>query len=244
MSSTETASQRNQLDERIARYTKIGVPIATILVAIAVAITTGVHIAILVLAGGALVLVIATFWASIRTLLGEASLSGADAYALGAPRLEEEQKRAILRTLKDLEFEHGVGKISEEDYQELVTKYRAEAKRLLRLLDEEANPRRRRVEALLLERLRSEGLIDKTDHVPEAEHPAQATAPTERALSKKAKKLKKRAKHAAPAPRAQHDCSKCGTPNDADAVFCKKCGARQTSDSPSAQDSQDEAEAR
>lgn len=145
---------------QMTTYLKVGVPVGTIVLALIAGFVQGTSLAILVLAGGALIAVIATFWASVRTLFGETPLSGADAYALGAPRTEEEQKHAVLRALKDLEFERSVGKISEEDYQALVTKYRTEAKRLLRLLDTEAQPQRAYVESLIEKRLRREGLLD------------------------------------------------------------------------------------
>ncbi|MEO5728004.1 MAG: zinc ribbon domain-containing protein, partial [Byssovorax sp.] len=212
--------------------------------------------AILVLAGGALIGVIAIFWASVRTLLGETPLSGADAYAIAAPRSEEEQKRAVLRALKDLEFERSVGKISEEDYGELVARYRGEAKRLLRQLDEEAQPRRERVEALVAKRLRREGLAgaaavtatEKTDDESGATTPAESDdegrkSADSAARAGKAKKRKKpreaaaiEAQEAQEAPEASitpaaeaktRTCAECGTKNDPDAVFCKKCGARQ-----------------
>src|SRR5215218_9781181 len=128
---TDSKPSTNQDDGADARsvvgYLKVGVPVGTIVLALLAGYVQGPSIAILVLAGGALIAVIATFWASVRTLFGETPLSGADAYALGAPRSEEEQKQAVLRALKDLEFERSVGKISEEDYKALVAKYRAEA---------------------------------------------------------------------------------------------------------------------
>jgi ribosomal protein L40E len=127
-------------------------------VAIVVGLIQGAQAVLLLLIGAALVGVITLFWNSLRTLLGETPLSGADAYAIAAPRAEEEQKQAVLRALKDLEFERSVGKISDEDYAVLVTKYRAEAKRLLRVIEEEARPRRERVEWLVKERLIAAGL--------------------------------------------------------------------------------------
>jgi ribosomal protein L40E len=127
-------------------------------VAVIVGIVQGAGAAFLVLIAAALITVIALFWSSVRTLLGETPLSGADAYALAAPRAEEEQKQAVLRALKDLEFERSVGKISDEDYAALVAKYRAEAKRLLRVLEEDAKPRRQKVEGLVHARLVEAGL--------------------------------------------------------------------------------------
>jgi len=252
--------------------------VAVVYVALGVAanLVGGPGVLILLLAGGALVAVIAVFWASIRTLFGETPLSGADAYALGAPRAEEEQKQAVLRALKDLEFERSVGKISEEDYQVLVARYRAEAKRLLRLLDADAQPRRQQVEALVTDHLRKEGLLDPAQGTPyqgrdeEASHQGEAAegakvsegsaeAPAEEARETAPKPQKKKRKSGAaakakdePAAKPKDElaalveegegegegegekpavkeqvCSECGTINDSDAVFCKKCGARQ-----------------
>jgi ribosomal protein L40E len=251
--SEKTAADRSPTTRSPAEYLKPGVPLVTLAVMIVVGAFVGPGPAILVLAGGALVGVIATFWASIRTLFGETPLSGADAYAIGAPRAEEEQKQAVLRALKDLEFERSVGKISEEDYQVLVARYRAEAKRLLRVLDADARPRREQVEALVTSHLRKEGLLEDQGEgagekaQPEAREEAGAAADEEResAPAKQGKKKKRKGGAAAktreetdelaalvgeeatkPAQKEQV-CSECGTINDADAVFCKKCGARQ-----------------
>lgn len=104
---------------------------------------------VLVLVAASLIGVIAAFWSSLRALIGETKLTGADAFALGAPRAEEEQKRAVLRALKDLEFERSVGKISEDDYRVLVSQYRAEAKKLLRQIDKGSEEQRRRAAELV-----------------------------------------------------------------------------------------------
>jgi hypothetical protein len=226
----------DELEQQITRYAKIGLPVLVVVGALFAGILVDVSTAILVLASGALLGVIATFWASLRTLLGETPLSGADAYAIGAPpRAEEEQKRAVIRALKDLEFEHDVGKISDEDYHALVTKYRAEAKRLLRALDEDAAPRRERAEALVMRRLRQEGLLeDETAEDDDAKDEAPASEPDVEAPPAKAraeaprKKKGKKAKKDAPSPAGAEGraCASCSTVNDVDAVFCKKCGAR------------------
>lgn len=118
----------------------------------------GPPVVVLLLAATALVGVVAAFWGSVRALIGETRLSGADAFAIGAPRAEEEQKRAVLRALKDLEFERSVGKISDEDYGVLVTRYREDAKRLLRLIDQASAEQRQRAEVLVDSRLRLAGV--------------------------------------------------------------------------------------
>lgn len=160
--------------------------------AMVVGFIQGAGAAILVLIAAALISVIALFWSSVRTLLGETPLSGADAFAIAAPRAEEEQKQAILRALKDLEFERSVGKISEADYVALVTKYRAEAKRLLRVIEEDSKPRRDRVEELVRNRLIEAGLAPAEQAVMVQEYPPQA--------EEKKKKKKKKGEPVRPEP--------------------------------------------
>jgi hypothetical protein len=174
-----TRERLDAMARRLAGYATLGIPVGAVVLALIVGVIQGPAAAVLVLAASALIAVIAIFWASVRTLLGETPLSGADAYALGAPRAEEEQKRAILRALKDLDFERSVGKISDEDHKALTSKYRNEAKRLLRLLDEEAQPRRERAEAMVLRRLRKEGLVDQIDAPYRAAPPRTGEARTE-----------------------------------------------------------------
>lgn len=139
---------------RISRGTVAAVlPVVTIVTAVVVGVALGVELSLLVIAGGALAGVIALLWASVQSLTGESPLTLEEAMTLGAPSAEEEQKRAVLRALKDLDFERSVGKISDEDYTELSERYRAEAKRLMQLLDEGAQPERERAEKALRERL-------------------------------------------------------------------------------------------
>jgi hypothetical protein len=123
-------------------------PVVSIAAALAMGAAYGVGTALLTLAGGVLLIVISILWASVRTLSGEAAITLDEAIALGAPTAAEEQKRAVLQALKDLEFERSVGKIDEADYQELVQRYRAEAKRLLRAVDEDLAPLRERAAGL------------------------------------------------------------------------------------------------
>jgi ribosomal protein L40E len=234
--------ESRELDQQIAGYLRFGLPVATVVCATVGGVLQGAAAVVLVLAAGALVGVIAIFWASIRTLVGETALSGADAYALGAPRAEEEQKRAVLRALKDLEFERSVGKISDEDYQALVAKYRAEGKRLMRMLDHDALPGRQKVEDLVAERLYREGLVEPSKEPYRGAEPQTKQIKKKKANGSKAEvaaaKPASAAAAAAPpekvsAPEKTDEkpaCASCGTRNDPDAVFCKKCGAKQAAD--------------
>jgi hypothetical protein len=60
--------------------------------------------------------------------------------------LAEERDRA-LAALKELEFDHRTGKISDEDYRALVGPYRRRATEALRALDARKQPPRERVRA-------------------------------------------------------------------------------------------------
>lgn len=68
---------------------------------------------------------------------GEDRLVELDPVALARLQLAEERDRAF-GALKELEFDHRTGKVSDEDYRELVGPLRADAARALTALDENA----------------------------------------------------------------------------------------------------------
>lgn len=216
-------------------------PPVVVLIAIVVGVFRGLPVAMLVLACGMLLLIIWLLWNSLQGLTGETPISLEEALGLGAPSAEEEQKRAVLRALKDLEYEHSVGKISEEDYRALTTRYRAEAKVLLRSLDETLAPKREHAEKLLQQRLAEAKAGEKPrkgkkarkppkqhaerqEPAPKAdvEEEAEATSAPEPELPAD----KASAPRTTPAPRAPtRRCAECETRNDLDARFCKSCGS-------------------
>jgi len=147
---------------------RVALPVVTIVGAVVAGVSFGVEISLLVVAAGALAGVIALLWASVQALTGESPLTLDEALTLGAPSAEEEQKRAVLRALKDLDFERGVGKISEDDYTELSTRYREDAKRLIQLIDAGSEFERERAEKAL------SALLEKAPPPPEP-----AAKPTE-----------------------------------------------------------------
>jgi len=119
----------------------------TLALAVGSAMTFGFPTMLLVLAGGALCLVISLAWTSLEKLGGSSELSLDEALALAAPTAAEEQKRAVLRTLKDLEYERSVGKITPEDFEATSAHFRAEAKRLIAEADSSLGTRLERAEA-------------------------------------------------------------------------------------------------
>ena len=132
-------------------------PLSVLVLATVLGQFFGLGAGLLIVAGGTLGGSIWLLWSSLQGIGGDAPITLEEALSLGAPSAEEEQKRAVLRALKDLEYERAVGKISDEDYQSLAEFYRVEAKRLLRAVDSDLNPERERAERILAERLASRG---------------------------------------------------------------------------------------
>ncbi|HWL87456.1 MAG TPA: hypothetical protein VNO21_16745, partial [Polyangiaceae bacterium] len=100
------AARTDDAERRLARRVAVGLPLFTIVAALAVGAVASVGPALLVLAGGTLVGTVALLWASLRTLGGDAPLP-MDIEALDARAHRstdaEERKREVLRALKDLE---------------------------------------------------------------------------------------------------------------------------------------------
>jgi hypothetical protein len=202
-SAAQERAKADATERALARATAVGLPAATVLGAFVVGFLFGVAPAILVLAAGALVSVIGLLWASLRTLGGDAPLPEGLVDATMKRALvtdRAERKRRVLRALKDLELEHSIGKIDDEDYADISARYREQARAILKEQDVEIEPLRAKAEALARAHLSKTGLSDEpaTDEAPAA----MAAAPTRVA------------------------CPKCATSNEPDAAFCKKCGTR------------------
>jgi hypothetical protein len=193
---------------------------AVVLTALVVGATSGLGPSLLVLASGMLTGVVLLFWSSLGRLTGESPLSLEEAVGLGAPSPEEERKRSILRALKDLEYERSVGKISEEDFAELSARYRAEAKALLKLIDAESAPMRKRAEELLAARLRE----DKDAEKPRKSKKKKTKTPGATAAHAEATAGDVVPAVDAPEPSGRTACPSCSTANEPDAAFCKRCG--------------------
>jgi hypothetical protein len=164
------------------------------------------------LAGLALVSVLTALWQSLRVvLLGGAGGASAEptmthdaqkSRALAREVLLRE-KTTLLQAIRDVRFEHDLGKISDADLERLDAQYRLRARTLLSELEAQLAPYRDRARALL-------GLTETGDA------PVSVPAPMP-VLDSLSPSL----------------CASCSTTNDPDAVFCKKCGARMTSEAAS-----------
>ncbi len=125
----------------------------------------------------------------------------------------EREKALVLRSIKELEFDRAMGKVSPRDFDEMSARLRARAMMLIRQADEGATGYRELIERELSARLvtRSRGAATRPPSTPpEPDELMLSDAPDEAPASGSL--------HAAPR------CEACGTANDADAAFCKRCG--------------------
>lgn len=140
--------------------------------------------------------------AALRTLAPLTGSSRAEGRHVRGGRTRaglEREKTLLLRSLKELEFDRAMGKLSEKDFAEMSARLRGRAARILRQLDEDTGYR------AAIERE-----IERRVGAGEAEAPSSAGTEASGAR----------------AGAASLECPGCGTPNDADARFCKRCGAR------------------
>jgi hypothetical protein len=191
-------------------------PLLTLIAAITSGALFGVQLVVLTLAAAALLLIIFLLWSSVQALAGESELTFEEAFSFGARSAEEEQKRAVLRALKDLEYERSVGKISEEDYHEYAARYRAEAKRLIQNLNEHLAEQRQQVERELERRLaKASGTPAPVSAEPES------TLGSARGPEETPEIEPKEPEKSQPSGLA---CRQCQVQNELDARFCKACG--------------------
>jgi hypothetical protein len=99
----------------------------------------------------------------------------------------EREKTLTLRSIKELEFDRAMGKVSEKDFEEMAGRLRSRALTLMKELDEGRSDYRTLIERELNARLSRQG---------GGAHRRAAAA----------------------------RCSACGSDNDVDAAFCKRCG--------------------
>lgn len=117
----------------------------------------------------------------------------------------EREKNLVLRSIKELEFDRAMGKVSATDYDEIVGRLRSRAVRLLQQLDNAGSGYRELVERDLARRLVKAGASQAGQRAEgKGQEETGARGEGQRAMS----------------------CASCGTSNDSDARFCKSCGTK------------------
>ena len=143
----------------------------------------------------------------------------------------EREKTLVLRSIKELEFDRAMGKLSPKDFEEMSGRLRARALSLMKELDEGGSGYREIIERELNARLASvragtgtgTGAVrlmpDATDGATVRLKP-DTTASRGVGLDRDSTEIG--------GVRLQPDLRTCGcgTAADADAAFCKRCGAR------------------
>ena len=139
-------------------------------------------------------------WRMFSPLAGADAPAGPQIFGGRTRAALEREKTLVLRSIKDLEFDHAMGKLSDDDFAEMGARLRGRAAGLLRQLDAGSGYR----EAIQMEidkRLGKSKGAARTVLAPREQPvaPAQEKATTKMCLS-------------------------CCTVNDVDARFCKGCG--------------------
>lgn len=150
---------------------------------------------------GALSLFVALWqlWLSLRGAFGAEELEVSASVQAESRRVLLEQKRALLQNLKDLRFEKEAGKVSAEDFARLDARLRSRAREVLRLLDADVEPFRKDAEDLVQ---RTVGAAPEPAPAGDEESVEDEVPPEESTALR---------------------CGSCGTANDTDALFCKRC---------------------
>lgn len=138
-------------------------------------------------------------WRTLAPLTGKDDPASPHAVGGRTRAALEREKALVLRSIKELEFDRAMGKVSDKDFAEMSTRLRGRAAGLLRQLDA-GTAYREQIEKEIEKRLGAP---------PEPLIPGRAGESPERSRRATAR-----------------DCPACGKTNDLDARFCKHCGDR------------------
>ncbi|PCC72637.1 hypothetical protein SAMN02745121_01751 [Nannocystis exedens] len=169
-------------------------------------------------AGATLVYALRRMYAVVRALARPDSLAqvGRGVGHFSQSELREE-KRRLLRAIKELEFDHGMGKLSTADFEAVIGTYRVRAIEVMRALDGggDLHPELQKVLAELDRKAQPAAASTPASEPVEAPKPAPgppAPAPNMTEIS------------APDLDRTSRICANCVGNNDNDAKFCKHCG--------------------
>lgn len=170
----------------------------------------------LAFSGVLLVLALVALWQSLRSAFGGGASALGDVEA-GLPERAAllEEKKTLLRAIRDIAFEREVGKIGDEDFTRLDQAYRRRAKRVLELLDQDLGDYLARADRIVEDAMRGRGKKQKSKRKKKVECP-ECGAENDEGAETCAE---------CDAPMAPLTCDSCGVSNDPDARFCKGCAA-------------------
>jgi hypothetical protein len=159
--------------------------------------------------------------AALRTFLPLTQKSPADGARILGGRTRaalEREKTLLLRSIKELEFDRAMGKVSEKDFAEMSGRLRVRAARLMRQLDAGAGYRKE-IEQEIAKRIGEAGVVAA---------PTKAAGSTKQdpAYAAGVQTSDDTPDNVGPVLRSSPAimCVSCSTSNDPDARFCKHCG--------------------
>ena len=136
-------------------------------------------------------------WRMFSPLAGANEPAGPQIFGGRTRAALEREKTLVLRSIKDLEFDHAMGKVSDKDFAEMGARLRGRAAGLIRQLDAGTSYRE-------ADRGRDEKRVGAKPEMKPVAGPVIAVPVTEEKRTK--------------------ICLSCCTQNDPDARFCKGCG--------------------
>jgi hypothetical protein len=147
------------------------------------------HLILISITIGAVGLAAAAFYRTLLPLASPEAAATSEPLSGRARAAIEREKTLVLRSLKELEFDSPMWKLSLRHFDAMAGRLRARAISLIKQLDDETSGYRAVIEKELASRMA-------------AAKAARAATPTA----------------------AVPGCASCGTLNDPDAAFCKRCG--------------------
>jgi hypothetical protein len=124
----------------------------------------------------------------------------------------EREKLLTLRSIKELEFDRAMGRLSDDDFTEMSGRLRTRAARLMKQLDAGVGYREQ-IEKDLAKRLGDARL--KPSRSTDGVRSSDGVRSTDANLDERSASLS-----------GERLCASCETANDSDAKFCKACGTR------------------
>lgn len=188
--------------------------------------STPAHLILISLTIGAAGAAAAGFYRMLAPLVaaGEAAIPGSSAATSERARLALEREKAlVLRSIKELEFDRAMGKLSPGDFDEMAARLRARALMLMKQVDEGSAGYRDIIERELSARMAARGARGTTIRSADLQVHSADLQLRSADLQVRSADLQVRESNAGVQIGV---CAACGTGNDADASFCKRCGAR------------------
>jgi hypothetical protein len=174
------------------------------------------HLVLISLTIGAAGFAGVALYRTLAPLVGKEVAAPAGTLSESMRAVLEREKMLVLRSIKELEFDRAMGKVSAKDFDEMAGRLRARAMSLMRQLDTEAGYRE------LIERELQARL---STPLARAKRPARPGSKDPGPTSKNSVQSDRPLAHVGPGSLDPGQCA-CGTANDADAAFCKRCGVK------------------